>query len=113
MCDNASAGVRTVQDLVGTVFMFPDQFADFNNHNRVEFHRMNSPFYAGEKWCVRRRGDCLNHDAEWEWEPSPSNRNDEFYARCRFGTLAEAVAAYNRSANARNQGQTPQGETHE
>ena len=65
---------------------------------------MNSPFYAGEKWCVRRRGDCLNHDAEWEWEPSPSNRNDEFYARCRFDTLAEAVAAYNRSANAPAQG---------
>lgn len=87
---------RTVQDLVGTVFMFPDQFADFHNFNRVEFHRMNSPFYAGEKWCVRRHGDCLNHDAEWEWEPSPSNRDDEFYARCRFDTLAEAVASYNR-----------------
>ena len=60
---------------------------------------MNSPFYAGEKWCVRRRGDCLNHDAEWEWEPMPSSRDDDFYARCRFDTLAEAVAAYNRSAN--------------
>lgn len=43
----------------------------------------------------------MNHDAEWELEPSPSNRDDEFYERCRFDTLAEAVTTYNRSANAR------------
>jgi hypothetical protein len=76
--------------------MFPDHFADFHHRERVEFHRMNSPFYTGEKWCVRLRGDCLNHNAEWEWEPSPSNRDAEFYARCRFDTLDEAVEAYNK-----------------
>ena len=90
---------RTVQDLVGTVFMFNDQFADFHNLDRVEFRRMNSPFYSGEKWCVRRLQWCLNHESEWEWEPSPSSRDDDFYARCRFDAMAEAVAAYNRSTN--------------
>ena len=95
---------HTVQDLTGTIFMFPDQFADFHNPNRIEFHRMNSPFYAGEKWAVRLYGNCLNHDAEWEWEPMPSSRDDEFYARCRFDTLDKAVDAYNCSANAESTG---------
>jgi hypothetical protein len=91
-------------ELIGTVFMFADQFADFHNLNRVEFHRMNSPFYVGERWCVRRRGNCLNHDSEWEWEPSPSSREDEFYARCRFNTMDEAVAAYNKMEQAEKGG---------
>lgn len=90
---------RTVQDLVGTVFTFPDQFADFHNYHRVEFHRMNSPFYAGEKWAVRRRGSCLSKTGEWSWEPRPSERDETFYCGYRFDTLAEAVDAYNRSAN--------------
>ena len=90
---------RTVQDLVGTVFMFADQFADFHNVDRVEFHRMNSPFYAGEKWAVRRHGFCLSRTGVWEYEPMPSSRDEEFYAAFRFDTMEQAVETY-RSANA-------------
>lgn len=45
------------------------------------------------KWAVRRLGDCLNKNGEWEWEPNPSSRDDEFLARCRFDSPEEAFAA--------------------
>lgn len=38
---------------------------------------------------------CLNREGEWEYEPLPSNRDDEFYARCRFASLEDAVEFLN------------------
>lgn len=61
---------------------------------------MNSPFYEGERWAVRRGENvCLNRHGEWEYEPSPSNRDDEFYDRCRFESIDDAVSAYDASSN--------------
>lgn len=46
------------------------------------------------RWAVYRdRSFCLAKDGEWEYEPLPSSRDDAFIERCRFGTLAEAIAA--------------------
>jgi hypothetical protein len=42
------------------------------------------------QWAVCHPGEVLNADGEWEWEPQPSSRTDEFIARTRF-TFAEAV----------------------
>ena len=44
-------------------------------------------------WAVRLNGDCLNKSGEWEWEPMPSSRDDEFLDRCRFPTAQEAIQA--------------------
>ena len=44
-------------------------------------------------WKVARNGDCLNKSGEWEYEPMPSSRDDEFLARCRFDSPEEAIAA--------------------
>jgi hypothetical protein len=44
-------------------------------------------------WAVRQRGDCLSKSGEWEYEPSPSGRDDEFLSRCRFDSLDSAIAA--------------------
>ncbi|MES1979596.1 MAG: Lar family restriction alleviation protein [Pseudomonadota bacterium] len=44
-------------------------------------------------WAVRLNGECLNKSGEWEWEPMPSSRDDEFLARCRFATHTEAIDA--------------------
>ena len=44
-------------------------------------------------WAVRLNGECLNKSGEWEWEPMPSSRDDEFLARCRFATHTEAIRA--------------------
>jgi len=36
-------------------------------------------------WAVRRSVKrCLNRDGEWEYESIPSERTEEFFARCRF-----------------------------
>ena len=59
----------------------------------ITIHRMNSPFYKGEKWAVRRYNSCLAKDGEWEVEASPSNRDDDFYKRGRFDTIKEAENA--------------------
>lgn len=44
-------------------------------------------------WSVRLNGDCLNKSGEWEREPMPSSRDDEFLERCRFSTAQEAINA--------------------
>ena len=61
---------------------------------------MTSPFYAGERWAVRRGGECMAVDGDWEYEPLPSSRDDAFYSRFRFESLEAAVAVYDQqSAN--------------
>ncbi|EAZ97238.1 hypothetical protein [Marinobacter sp. ELB17] len=45
-------------------------------------------------YAVRNRsGLCLNHQSEWEYEPSPSGRDSVFLSRCRFHTWNEATEA--------------------
>ena len=54
-----------------------------------------SPFYKGLRYAVRNAGGqfVLNQMGEWEREPSPSNRDADFYERCRFSTFEEATNA--------------------
>ena len=41
-------------------------------------------------WCiVTSFSEVFNRDLQWEWEPMPSSRTDEFIARTRF-TFEEA-----------------------
>lgn len=37
---------------------------------------------------------ALTHSGEWEYEPIPSSRDDEYLARARFRTIDEALAVY-------------------
>lgn len=43
-----------------------------------------------EQWVIAGAGCCLNTDDEWEVEPQPSSRTDEFKARTRY-SLQEAM----------------------
>ena len=42
-------------------------------------------------FAVRLHGNCLNKDGDWEYEPMPSGRDDDFLARCRFETFEAAA----------------------
>ena len=44
-----------------------------------------------DKWAIRKNGNCLNKDAEWEYEPQPSSRDDAFLERCRFESSSHAL----------------------
>lgn len=57
---------------------------------RCEGHRLPVQPYM---WAVRSMGDVLHANGEWEWEPTPSSRDDAFYKTARFATLEDAVAA--------------------
>lgn len=49
---------------------------------------------GSSKWSVQDGNDVLNKQGEWEWQPSPSGRDDAFLERCRFATAEEGHAAY-------------------
>jgi hypothetical protein len=49
------------------------------------------------RWAVLHLGLCLGSDGRFVYEPSPSNRTDEFLADHRFG-LDEALALAKRAA---------------
>lgn len=46
---------------------------------------------GGDLWAVCRFRECLGTDGEWDYEPSPSNRTDEWKNNHRFD-LASALA---------------------
>jgi hypothetical protein len=48
-------------------------------------------------WAVRFKGMTLNAEGEWEYEPIPSSRDEDYIRRCRFATLSGALAAWNAS----------------
>lgn len=51
-------------------------------------------------WAITRGNSTLNRDFEWEYEPMPSGRDDDYLKRNRF-TFEEAV---NHLANAITEG---------
>jgi hypothetical protein len=47
--------------------------------------------WAGSgRWAIRNSGYCLNRNGEWEHEPQPSSRTDQWLAEHRWEDLAEA-----------------------
>jgi hypothetical protein len=58
-----------------------------------------------DRFAIRRLGDCLNKNGEWEWEPNPSTRDAAFFARCRWATKEEAFAAFREAIRAARKGE--------
>lgn len=48
------------------------------------------------RWAIRRYGDCMNSDGEWEYEPQPSSRDDSFMDRCRFNSAEDAYTVFSK-----------------
>lgn len=58
--------------------------------NKPYQERLYIEWRSEDKWCITNGSSVYNRLGEWEWEPSPSNRDDKFFKRCRY-TLEEAV----------------------
>lgn len=80
------------QGVVVTQYKFEDEFSEMR-HDQITIDRMNSPFYEGERWAVRRTGEVLSIKGKWALESRPSSRDDAFYALYRFAKLDAALAA--------------------
>ena len=59
---------------------------EFNEDVTIEMRRG----LKGERWTIARRGFCLNKENDWEYEPMPSTRTEEFIERTRFDSFEEA-----------------------
>jgi len=51
---------------------------------RVGSERLYIEERGNDLWAVTDGSSVLNTDGQWEWEPSPSGRDDDFIARTRF-----------------------------
>jgi hypothetical protein len=67
------------------------QKKDFGSDSKIE---MASQRDGSILLVVRNNGNCLDVDGRWEVEPSPSNRDQGFLARCRFQTVMDAYATW-------------------
>jgi hypothetical protein len=51
-----------------------------------------------DRWCAKWMGRVATRDGEWEYEPNPSSRTDDFIKDTRFATVEEAARAAMRAA---------------
>lgn len=58
--------------------------------------------FFGSGWGIvrERNGSVLNRNFEWEYQPQPSSRTEDFYRRCRYESVDEAVQHIERYLNA-------------
>jgi hypothetical protein len=74
-------------NITATVFRLP-----FTRYIHVTGSRDITP----TSWAIREGGSVLSKDDnQWELEPSPSYRDDEFLARTRWSSASEAIAFAN------------------
>jgi hypothetical protein len=67
---------------------------DWNNHESLEesvtIRRMDSPYYKGIRYAIRKGNLCLSIHGKWGIEPTPSNRDEKFFEEFRFKTFKAA-----------------------
>ncbi len=67
---------------------------DNNLYKRPITLEIREQIKGPDLWCIKMSGDwCLTKDLQWEWEPMPSSRSDEFIRRTRFASRCEALIA--------------------
>lgn len=72
----------TVEPTQYTVCALPHDNVNFTHYAITVDRVMSRRGVSG--WAVRRLSECLGADGEWDYEPSPSSRTDEWIATHRF-----------------------------
>ena len=49
-------------------------------------------YRAEAAWAIVGDSYVLNRDGEWEYEPFPSSRDEDFFARCRWPSARDAIS---------------------
>lgn len=63
-----------------------------DNHRPAgHIRELHVEWRGDDAWAIVDPGFNLNHEGDWEWEPRPSSRDDEFFARCRWPSAREAI----------------------
>lgn len=60
-----------------------------NDHHYIETRSL-----SGDSWVICDGARVLDHVGNWRFEPSPSNRSEDFIAETRFSSAEEALSAY-------------------
>lgn len=58
-------------------------------------------------WAVRSTFGVLSREGEFEYEPLPSSRSEDFLQRCRFDSAQEAFDAWQRYNQAQTSAEDP------
>ncbi len=59
--------------------------------SHVEIRRTTKPGDP-QSWSISNGSSVLSMEGDWEYEPSPSNRDEEFLARCRYPSCEAAFS---------------------
>ena len=57
------------------------------------YEQMEGP----DKWAIKMGSHVLNKYGQWEYEPMPSSRDDEYLERCRYLTPEEALVMFEKA----------------
>ncbi len=63
-------------------------------------------YRGNDLWAVKHGGQCLDSDGEWDYEPMPSNRTDEWIATHRFNLTRALLLAKEAAPLVRVNGKT-------
>jgi hypothetical protein len=87
--------MNLMSEWVAVAWERKEDIADHLSGSCLQISCSMSPFYLGMRYAVRfsLNSIVLNRNGEWEREPIPSNRDVEFYDRCRFKSFEAAVKA--------------------
>lgn len=83
--------------LNGKTFWWKDYPDETRTHSIVARNTGSPDPSQPDRWAIMRNECwCLNKEGQWEYQPMPSSRREDFYARCRYTSVREAIGYYER-----------------
>lgn len=83
------------QPIINGRFEWWLKFPQESRRYHVYVKNMGNPNNGADKWAILDDGNfCLNKNGEWQYQSLPSNRDDDFYALCRYDSVYDAISYY-------------------
>lgn len=102
--DEPQTAEPTIRPVTYAVSLLPEDHRDAHLFEvRVEARAQRN---APDLWAVAWMGRCLGADGEWDYEPIPSSRTDEWLAEHRFDLATAQRLAKQAAPNVEVNGRT-------